>query len=135
MSYPGIFSKFRSSGALNTKLLLLIICTMNPTLELVFFVAAVLGFLLSFSMMAQIFTSRKANFFMGLVIWILALELLFSWGYHSGYNQQANAFPFWILLNYTLIPPSVWLFVRFQTDDNFALRRWHGWLFLPFFIE
>ncbi|MEM6723971.1 MAG: helix-turn-helix domain-containing protein [Bacteroidota bacterium] len=108
---------------------------MNTMLELTFFVAAVLGFLISFSMIAQVFTSRKANFFMGLVLWILALETLFSWGGQSGYNNDPSHFPYWIFLNYTLLPPAVWLFVRMQTDDNFQLRIGHSLLFLPFVIE
>jgi len=120
---------------MDAPLLQLIFNQMSATLELTFFAAAILGFLISFSMLAQIFTPRKANFFMGLVMGVLAIETLFSWGAYSGYNNDQAHFPFWIFLNYTLLPPAAWLFVRLQTDDNFQLRSWHSLLFLPFMME
>lgn len=68
---------------------------------------------------------------MGLVVALMALELLFSWGSYSGYNNSANAFPIGDLLNYLLIPPSIWLFIKYNMDDNFKLRVSHLWLYLP----
>ena len=62
---------------------------------------------------------------------MLSIELLFSWGYYSGYNNSGGALPFWNLLNYLIIPPSIWLFVRYNTDDNFKFKRWHYSLYIP----
>lgn len=86
-----------------------------------------MGFILIF----QIFKNNKSDFFIGIVVITLGIELLFSWGFHSGYNNSPNAIPFWKLLNYLLLPPSVWLFIKYSTDDNFKTLSWHYFLFFP----
>lgn len=98
-------------------------------------IAAGMGVMIGLSLLSQIFTERKANFFLGIVILIIAIELLFSWGAQSGYNNQPQAIPYWVLLNYNLTWPALWLFVNYQTDDNFQLKRSHLWLFLPAILE
>lgn len=108
---------------------------MNNTLELLFFASALIGLLISISLMLKIFTQEKAPFFLGLVVLLLSVELFFSWGAQSGYNNREGAFPIWILLNYLLLPPALWIFVKFQTEDNFKLHLRHLWLFLPAVIE
>lgn len=82
-------------------------------------------------MISRVFTETKDYFFIGLVVLMLTLELLLSWGYYSGYNNSEGAFPFWKLQNYLIIPPSIWLFVRYNTDDNFKFQGWHFLLFIP----
>lgn len=82
-------------------------------------------------MISRVFTETKDDFFIGLVVLMLTLELLFSWGFYSGYNNSEGAVPFWKLLNYLLIPPSIWLFVQYNTDDNFKFQGWHFTLFIP----
>ena len=103
-------------------------------LENIYLTASILGLLISISLIVQIFTPRKANFFVGLIALILSFEMLFSWGARSGYNNLEHAFPISLLLNYMIVPPSLWLFVNYQTDDNFTFRRIHLLLYLPAMI-
>ena len=104
-------------------------------LENIFLVASILGFLISLTMMSDIFKTNKANFFIGLIVFMIALELLFSWAVVSGYTQDTNAFAFWKYLNYLIFPPAIYLFVKFNTDDNFQIKPWHYILFLPALVE
>ncbi len=98
-------------------------------------IAAGIGIMIGLSLLSQVFTKRKANFFLGIVILLIAIELLFSWGAQSGYNNQPNAIPFWLLLNYNLSWPALWLFIKYQVDDNFQFKQLHLWLFLPAALE
>ncbi len=90
--------------------------------------------MIGLAMISRIVSDQKADFFLGLVVLQMAGELLFSWGGSSGYNNSPGAFPYWIFMNYLLIPPSVWLFVNYNTDDNFKFQKWHYLLFLPAFV-
>lgn len=103
--------------------------------ENLFFVAFVLGALISLSLILRLIKGDKANFFLALVIAILSLEMLFSWGAHSGYNNHPDSFPIHLTLNYLLIPPSLWLFIKLKTDGDFQIRKWHYLLFLPALLE
>lgn len=100
----------------------------------IFLVSAVIGALIGFALVSRIFTKDKGDFFLGLVVLILAVELFFSWGAQSGLNNSPGVFPYWILLNYLIIPPSIWIFVKYHLDDNFEFQTWHLWLFLPALI-
>ena len=103
--------------------------------ENIYFGAAIIGLLISISLLSFIFREHKANFFIGLVVLILSFEILFSWGARSGYNNSEGAFPIWLLLNYLVIPPSIWFFVKYHTDDNFKLLKWHLLLYVPAALE
>ncbi|MEL7249585.1 MAG: helix-turn-helix domain-containing protein [Bacteroidota bacterium] len=104
-------------------------------MENIYFVAAILGGLLSVALLSQIFTPKKGSFFLGLVILLFSFELLLSWGALSGYNNTPGAIPFGFFLNYLLIPPSIWLFVKYNTDHNFRFQPWHFSLFIPVLLE
>lgn len=103
-------------------------------LENLYFIASVLGILMGLLLMSQLFKGEKSDFFIGIVVMTLSIELLFSWGVLSGYTNNENAIPFWKLLNYLLLPPSIWLFIKYNTDDNFKLHLWHYSLFFPAII-
>ena len=107
---------------------------LNALSENIYLVGSIFGILISLVMLFDILKRNKANFFIGLVVFIMAIELLFSWTVKSGYANTANAFPFWKLLNYLIIPPALWLFVKFNTNDNFILKRKHFFLFTPAII-
>lgn len=96
-----------------------------------FLVSSLIGFLIALALLSRIFTKNKGDFFIGIVVLTLAIELFFSWGAQSGINNTPGIFPYWMLLNYLLLPPSIWLFIKYQTDDNFRFQPWHLWLFLP----
>lgn len=82
-------------------------------------------------MIAQLFKGKKADFFMGMVVLMMGIELLFSWAVRSGYVDSPDPIPFWRILNYLIFPPSIWLFVKYNTDDNFEFKSWHSLLFVP----
>ena len=103
-------------------------------LENLYFISSCAGILMGFLLILQLFKSNKSEFFIGIVVLILGIELLFSWSVQSGYVNNPNAIPFWKLLNYLLLPPSIWLFIKFNTDDNFKITWWHYCLFIPAFI-
>jgi len=100
-------------------------------LEDLILVSAALGLLIGLAMVSRVFSDTKGDFFLGLVVILLAIELFFSWGYYSGYNNSEGAVPFWKLLNYLFIPPSIWLFIQYNTDDNFKFLKWHYALYIP----
>lgn len=108
---------------------------MNNLLESIFLVSSIIGILIGLALLSQIFTKRKANFFIGMVVLVIAFELLFSWGGQSGYNNTKDAFPIALLLNYLIIPPSIWIFIRYSTDDNFQFQPIHFLLFIPAVIQ
>ena len=108
---------------------------MDDLLENIFLVTSTLGFLLSLALITYIFKPYKANFFLGLIILFISMQLLFSWGSHSGYNNSPVAFPFWIFLTYYIPPPSIWLFTKSIFDQSFKAKRWHALLFMPTFAE
>lgn len=108
---------------------------MDDILENIFLVSSMLGFLLSLALVTYIFKPYKANFFLGLIILFISVQLLFSWGSHSGYNNAPEAFPFWIFLTYHIIPPSIWLFTKSIFDRSFKVKRWHALLFMPALTE
>ncbi|KEO71850.1 helix-turn-helix domain-containing protein [Anditalea andensis] len=108
---------------------------MNNILESVFLISAGLGFLLSVALMTDLFRPNKANFFLGIIIFFLSIQLLFSWGSYSGYNNSSGNFPFWIFLTYNVLPPSVYLFTRHQLNTRVKLRSWYAILYLPALAE
>ncbi|WP_299523725.1 AraC family transcriptional regulator [Winogradskyella sp.] len=103
-------------------------------LENIYFIASFVGILMGFILISQLFKGKKSDFFIGIVVLTLGIELLFSWGVLSGYTNSPNAIPYWKLLNYLLLPPSTWLFIKYNTNDNFKLQLWHYSLFLPAII-
>ncbi|MBC2838346.1 AraC family transcriptional regulator [Robiginitalea sp. SC105] len=99
--------------------------------QTLFLVASFMGGLLGFALITRIFNKNKGDFFLGLVVLTLAIELFFSWGSLSGFNNNPGVFPYWMFLNYLLLPPGIWLFVKYHMDDNFQFHPKHLWLFLP----
>jgi AraC-like DNA-binding protein len=104
-------------------------------LENLFMGSSILGFLLSIALITSILTPHKANFFLGLIVLFISVQLLFSWGSHSDYNNAIGAFPFWIFLTYHILPPSIWLFTTCIFDPSVELKRWYALLFMPAFAE
>lgn len=108
---------------------------MNNILESVFLISAGLGFLLSMALMIDLFRPNKANFFLGIIIFFVSIQILFSWGSYSGYNNSSGNFPFWIFLTYHVFPPSVYLFSRYQLTAPVKLKSWYAILYLPALAE
>lgn len=84
--------------------------------------------------MSYAFREPKANFYLGLTLLLISIELLFSWGSYSGYNVNPDAFPFWIFKTYYFIPPSIWLY-SYHTFSEKKFKAWHILLFIPAIVE
>ena len=84
--------------------------------------------------MLQVFGRRKADFFIGIVGLMMAIELFFAWGSLSGFNRSPEILPYWNLLNYWIFPPSIWLFIKYSSDDNFRFEPKSFILFIPAII-
>ena len=96
-----------------------------------FLTSSIIGMLIGIALLSRILTKNKADFFLGLVVLILAIELFFSWGARSGFNNTPDIFPYWMFLNYLIIPPCIWLYVKYHMDDNFQFQPRYLFLFLP----
>lgn len=103
--------------------------------ESLYLIAAVLGILISLALISQVFTDKKGNFFLGLVMLLFSFEILFSWGALSGYNNSDGAFHIGLLLNYLIVPPAIWLFIQFSTTPSFRWKAWHFLLFIPALVQ
>ncbi len=100
-----------------------------------FLVSSIQGFLLFMGLISKKSKNKISNIALGLIILVFSIELLFSWGGRSGYNNLPNAFPIWRLLSYLIIPPSLWLFLQANSEPNFKFSRKYLFLFLPAFIQ
>lgn len=113
-----------------------ILCRRMKSLsETIYLVASIQGFLVFLGLIAKKTKNRVSNIAIGLLIFVFTIELLFSWGGKSGYNNLPNAFPIWKLLSYLLIPPALWLFMEANTNSRFRFTPKILFLFLPAFLE
>lgn len=108
---------------------------MNSILENTYLISAALGAMLSVALISSVAKPNRGNFFLGLIILFISVQLLFSWGSYSGYNNSPDAFPFWMLLSYYILPASVFLFVNCHFNGAAKLKRWYALLYLPAVIE
>ncbi len=97
--------------------------------------AAIQGFLIALALILKKAKNRPSNIYLSLLIVFFSLELLFSWGGISGYNNSKYRIPFWLLNSYLTIPPAVWLFLRHNSEANFKFSTKHLWFFFPALVE
>jgi AraC-like DNA-binding protein len=100
-----------------------------------FLVSSIQGFLLVLGLISKKSKNRTSNIAIGLIIFVISTELLFSWGGRSGYNNLPNAFPIWKLISYLIIPPALWLFLQANSEAQFKFSVRHLFLFLPAFVQ
>jgi AraC-like DNA-binding protein len=100
----------------------------NETLLLV---AAIQGFLLFLGLITKKSKNRLSNIAIGLIISVISITILFSWGSASNYNNSKNAFPFWVLHSYLLIPASFYLFFEVNTNSQFKFSKKYWIIFIP----
>jgi AraC-like DNA-binding protein len=93
------------------------------------------GMMLSLSLIVRGVVRNRANLFLGLILYILAMEMLTAWGMQVHYHSRPDAFPFWILQSYLVLPVSLWFFVRHITSPDYRSPKWSWVLFLPILIE
>ena len=105
---------------------------MNETILLV---ASIQGFLLFLGLVTKKTKSKLSNVSIGILVFVITITLLFSWGSASQYNNSTNVIPFWVLQSYLLIPSSFWLFFEVNTNTKFKFSKKYLVVFLPAFLD
>lgn len=75
------------------------------------------GVLLSIALLSSLFKKNYSNFFLEIITSVITIEILFIWGIRVSYFNNENAFPFYILGSYLIIPPAL-LLVRRPRRSN-----------------
>lgn len=101
---------------------------------IILLLAAAQGILLGIALVLPGVKRDRSNPFLGLMIIIISLELLNAWGMQVRYQSSKNAFPFWLLESYFILPASLWLFVK-ATAPGFRFGKKDLLLYVPAFIE
>lgn len=108
---------------------------MNNINETILLVASIQGFLLFLGLVTKKTANKLSSVSIGILVFVITITLLFSWGSASQYNNSKNVIPFWVLQSYLLIPASFWLFFEVNTNTKFKLSKKHLMVFLPAFLE
>lgn len=103
--------------------------------QIILLLSAGQGILLSLALISSIRKRYWQNVFLGLFLITISLELLNIWRISTGQFGGENAFPYWNLESYLIIPPAIFLFSRIVTQPHFKVESWHFLLFLPALIE
>ena len=101
---------------------------------LVFLIASGQGLLLSIALFSKFDKQHKANPYLGLILFILSLELLTYWAIFSGYTNTKDAIPFWLIQSYLVIPPSLWLFIQMNANRKISYLK-KTLLYIPALLE
>ncbi|KQS26872.1 AraC family transcriptional regulator [Dyadobacter sp. Leaf189] len=103
--------------------------------SIVYLLAFGQGIVLSLSLIVRGITQQRANLFLGLILYILALEILNAWGMQVHYHSRPDSFPFWNMQSYLVLPVSLWFFVQYTTAPAYRAPRWSWLLFAPSLLE
>ena len=90
--------------------------------ETILLVASIQGFLLFLGLTAKKTKNKLSNIAVSIIIFVITITILFSWGSATHYNNSKNAIPFWVLQSYLLIPASLWLFFEINTNPLDYIR-------------
>jgi len=105
---------------------------LNETLLLL---SAGQGTLLSFALISAWFKSDYFRFFLGLIFFVIAIELWSYWGFAINYIQNNPVFPYWDLSSYLLLPPAVyWVFKIMRAPYSIPSKR-SFLIFIPAVLE
>jgi AraC-like DNA-binding protein len=96
--------------------------------------ASIQGLLLSIALFFKSNREHLSGVYVGLILIVFSIELFFSWGGITGYNNQ-SAVPFWLLQSYLIFPASVWLFFQSNSKTNHKFLPKHLLLFIPAVIQ
>ena len=97
--------------------------------------ASIQGFLIALGLVFKKGKNRSSNVYLSMLIFMLALELLFAWGSATGYNNTKYRIPFWLLQSHLIVPPALWLFFRHNSEVNFKYSPKHILYFIPAIID
>jgi AraC-like DNA-binding protein len=99
--------------------------------ETILLVAAIQGFLLFLGLVTKKTNNKLSNISIGLIVFVIAITILFSWGSASKYNNSPAAIPFWIVQSNLLVPAAFWIFLNVNTTPKFKFKNKYWLLFLP----
>jgi AraC-like DNA-binding protein len=102
---------------------------------IILLLAAGQGILLGVALIIPGWRRDRSNPFLGLMILVISLELLNAWGMQVHYHSLENKIPFWLLESYFILPASLWLFIKANTDAGFQFSKKYLLLYLPAFVE
>jgi AraC-like DNA-binding protein len=103
--------------------------------ETILLVAAIQGFLLCLALLTKKSNNKLSSIAISIIVFVITITILFSWGSASHYNNSKNAIPFWVLSSYLLIPVSFWLFFEVNTNPTFKFSKKYWLLFLPALLD
>lgn len=103
--------------------------------EILLLLAAAQGILLSVALFTRAGKQDKSNIFLGLILFIISLELLNDWAIQVRYHMRRNTVPFWLLESYLVLPASLWFFIKYNIDHSFRFQKKHFVVYLPAIIE
>ncbi len=98
-------------------------------------VSSIQGFLLVLGLMTKRTTNKLSSVAIAMLVFVITITLLFSWGSATKYNNSENAIPFWVLHSYSLIPASIWLFFEVNTNPKFKFSKKYMVIFLPTILD
>lgn len=93
------------------------------------------GLLLSLALMSQFRKTNKSNVYLGIIVFVISLEILNDFAMQIKYHSRPQAIPFWVLLSYLLLPPALWMFIRSNFQVTHIHHKWYPLLFVPALIQ
>ncbi len=103
--------------------------------DTILLIASIQGFLLFLALITKKVMNKLSSVAISLLIFVITITLLFSWGSATKYNNSTNVIPFWLLQSYLLIPASFWLFFEVNTNPKFKFSKNYWLIFLPAFLD
>lgn len=93
------------------------------------------GIILSISLIYRGIKKELASLFLGIILFMLSLEILNAWGIQVRYHKASYAIPFWNIQSYLLLPLSLWFFAKLTTEQNYVFKQRYWLLFVPILFE
>lgn len=103
--------------------------------QVILIVSAIQGLLLSIALFLSGWRKHKPAIYLAIVLFVFAIELLNAWAMGIGYHNRPDAFPFWSLGSYLLMPPSLWFFLSMNRTAGFRPSTMDRLWFLPGVLE
>lgn len=108
---------------------------MNNLDKIILIIATGQGILISSALIFSIFKKNYSNFFLGIIVFVITIELANFWAMTESYHHSGQKFPFWILGSYWLVPPALHYFFKVNNEANFKFDKKIISLFIPALIQ
>jgi AraC-like DNA-binding protein len=120
---------------MQTVILCLILRLMDNWKVIIYLLGFGQGIVLCISLVVRGLRKGRSSLFLGLILLVLAQELLNAWAMQIHYHSRANAFRFWNFQSYLMLPLALWFFVRCTTESDFVFKPRDLLYFLPIVAE